>query len=238
MGIKKRWKCTLKNMAVAISLAGTLIFGTASVSADSLENARYGEYDFDTGKLTEYSVPVLGEEEEEMPGEEGELIPESAKVDKKYVSRWVKRGRYYYYYNKNGKLLKNGTYKIKGAYYCFDKKGRRLSGKFKESSGFVNVFSAKTGKCTKRYIPIKITKVFKEAAYGYAAYTSNTRELYIIPLTRKLLVDSKGNPIKASSVKKGDIVRVYTTSWLIQETCPAFIPDIYNVKLVKRAARG
>ena len=34
---------------------------------------------------------------------------------------WMKKGSYYYYYNSRGKLLRNGTYQIKGKNYCFDK---------------------------------------------------------------------------------------------------------------------
>lgn len=46
---------------------------------------------------------------------------------KMVTSKWEKVGKNYYWFKSNGKAAINGYYKVKGVYYVFDEKARRLS---------------------------------------------------------------------------------------------------------------
>ncbi len=43
-------------------------------------------------------------------------------------NKWVSSRGYFYYYNAQGKKLKNGIYEIRGKKYCFDEYGRQRGG--------------------------------------------------------------------------------------------------------------
>lgn len=164
-----------------------------------------------------------------MPGYQGSGA--SAKKN-----TWVKKKDGYYYIGKKGTYLKNGLHKVKGTYYYFDKKGRRFSGKKKDMMGFYAVFSKKNGKFVHRYVPLKVKSVSKRVGiegYAYAAENKLNRYHYLIPWSKAKLVDAKGRPIKKSAFRKGDIVRVYTTSWTIKESAPAKFYPIIKIQLVK-----
>ena len=49
--------------------------------------------------------------------------------------KWVARDQYYYFYNKEGKMLKNGIYLIRGKKYYFDAEGRQRTGWRKVGGG-------------------------------------------------------------------------------------------------------
>ena len=49
--------------------------------------------------------------------------------------QWVEKDQYYYFYNKDGQLYKNGIYLIKAKKYCFDSEGRQLTGWRKVGKG-------------------------------------------------------------------------------------------------------
>lgn len=58
----------------------------------------------------------------------------SAAAAPKY--KWVTKNQYYYFYNKDGKMLKNGIYQIKGKKYYFDAEGKQRTGWRKVGSGY------------------------------------------------------------------------------------------------------
>lgn len=58
--------------------------------------------------------------------------------------KWVEKKQYYYFYNKEGKLYKNGIYKIQGKKYCFDAQGRQRTG-WRKVNGGVYFFRDKNG---------------------------------------------------------------------------------------------
>lgn len=138
------------------------------------------EYDMTTGAETYFTVTVPGEDTGDltmqglagepedadgdltMPGYQGRPDPTPATAKKKNC--WVKKGSYYYYYNSRGKLLRNGTYQIKGKNYCFDKiwtpperqdpqYGRQLQHLFQEDRrGSFEIFSAEDHFNFKKYL--------------------------------------------------------------------------------------
>ena len=99
-------------------------------SGDPADSMDFVEYDMTTGAETYFTVTVPGEDTGDltmqglagepedadgdltMPGYQGRPDPTPATAKKKNC--WVKKGSYYYYYNSRGKLLRNGTYQIKG----------------------------------------------------------------------------------------------------------------------------
>ena len=206
--------------------AGTLPGSAYTVSADSMD---FVEYDMTTGAETYFTVTVPGEDTGDftmqglagepedadgdltMPGYQGRPDPTPATATKKNC--WVKKGSYYYYYNSRGKLLRNGTYQIKGKNYCFDKYGRRRTGKILNTDGSYSTFSKKTGEEVSRYFPLKITSILKNTLKGIAYKADkNHKRNYEISLKRVKLVDVKNHDITTAELKKGSVVRLFVKS--------------------------
>ena len=179
--------------------AGTLPGSAYTVSADSMD---FVEYDMTTGAETYFTVTVPGEDR-----------PDPTPATAKKKNCWVKKGSYYYYYNSRGKLLRNGTYQIKGKNYCFDKYGRRRTGKILNTDGSYSTFSKKTGEEVSRYFPLKITSISKNTLKGIAYKADkNHKRNYEISLKRVKLVDVKNHDITTAELKKGSVVRLFVKS--------------------------
>lgn len=88
---------------------------------------------------------------------------------KQAAGKWVKKKGYYYYYN-GRKKLKNGIFKIDGRKYCFDRKGRQLTGwrkSGKKAYYFRNANGKKGYMLTGRKVDgIKLKKSGKAAPSG------------------------------------------------------------------------
>lgn len=234
--------------------------GMTALAGDDLQLDDFYEYDMTTGKEKEYRLNLPDADSDELvlegyegrnPGREAAETEESAvkekqyraKSAKKYCSEWVTRDGNKYYYNKNGELLKNGIYKVKGSWYYFDKTGKRTSGEIMDEAGFCNVFSKKTGKLRYRYLPLKVTRVSGNAEDGcsfvgrsYKASGSAKKAEYVISGKEKL-VNRGGKRVKASSIGKGAVLKIYTKSMNVLETFPMQIPNIIKVEVVKKGVK-
>ena len=71
-------------------------------------------------------------------------VPEPTVVTQIETGKWVKKNGYYYYY-RGKKKLKKGIYEIGSRKYCFDKKGRQLTG-WRKVGKKVYYFRCKNGK--------------------------------------------------------------------------------------------
>lgn len=167
-----------------------------------------------------------------------------ARASKVYRSKWVKKNGSWYYYNKKGKILKDGIYEIKGSYYHFGKKGRRTSERYVDSIGFNCIFSVKTGKMVSRYIPLKVMKIYGNDDRGYSFNTRSYKakgrannNIYAVGIAKDevntRMIDKKGRKVKASQIKKGSVIWVYTDSMYILEG-GGIIPGIEKIVVVKK----
>ena len=110
-------------------------------------------------------------------------------------------------------MQRNGTYQIKGKNYCFDKYGRRRTGKILNTDGSYSTFSKKTGEEVSRYFPLKITSISKNTLKGIAYKADkNHKRNYEISLKRVKLVDVKNHDITTAELKKGSVVRLFVKS--------------------------
>ena len=158
-------------------------------------------------------------------------------------SRWVKRKGAWYYYNSRGKLLKNGVYKVKGSLYQFDKTGKRISTKY-HSQKFWYTFDRKTGKNTSIYTYLTIESVSPEfdsitgsRVERMGSTKTYERVSYRISAKNARIYNRNGKKINCSSLKKGDVIKVFTKSDFVYETGPAQFGPISKIRVIKTTAK-
>lgn len=173
------------------------------------------------------AAPMASEAKSLEPKSEAKV---SVKNQKNSKSGWVKRGKNRYYRMKNGKLCKSKYKKIGKYYYSFDSKGRMKTGLVKVNDKFSGYFSRKTGRLAYCVMDLKVKRVYKGSAVGQRK-SGKSYELYDIPLTKVKLVNSKGKRIKASAVKKNDLVRICFNGDIL-ERYPAAFQEIVKIKLL------
>ena len=91
-----------------------------------------------------------------------------------------------------------------------------------------DIFPRKTGRLAYCVMDLKVKRVYKGSAVGQRK-SGKSYELYDIPLTKVKLVNSKGKRIKASAVKKNDLVRVCFNGDIL-ERYPAAFQEIVKIK--------
>lgn len=105
---------------------------------------------------------------------------------KKKRGKWVRKKGWFYYYNEEGKMLKNGIFTIGKKKYCFDKKGRQLTGwrKIRKHTYYFRYSNGKNGyMVTNRKIDgVRLKKNGRAAPKGSRA----KRKLPILVRVQKL----------------------------------------------------
>ena len=158
-------------------------------------------------------------------------------------SRWVKKNGAWYYYNSRGKLLKNGVYKVNGSLYQFDKTGKRISTKY-HTQKFWYTFDRKNGKNTSIYTYLTV----EEVSAKYNSITGSRVECmgstktyekvpYRISAKTARIYDKNGKKINCSSLKKGDVIKVFTKSDFVKESAPAQFGPITKIRVIKTTAK-
>ena len=158
-------------------------------------------------------------------------------------SCWVKKNGVYYYYNSKGKLLKNGIYKINATLYHFDKAGKRTSAKY-NTHAFYYTFDKKTGKNTSIYTYLTVESVspkYNSITGSRIERVGSTKaykkETYRISAGTARIYDKSGKKISCASLKKGDMIKVFTKSDYIKESAPAQFGPITKIRVVKTTAK-
>lgn len=245
-------KCYIKKnsfgflIAICALMCVMLIMGSRKVLAsDNLPIDGFYDYDMETQEETFYTitVPDGSDSELEMEGYQGdtdttvisEFSTKTTAQKTKVTSKWIKKNGYYYYVNRNGKLLKNGIYTIKGNRYWFDKKGRRKSGTYKSpKDGFYYVFSKKNGKLISQYIYLEIESIDRKNKNVVALTYKNPGSSIGFSVKNVKIVNKKGKAIKLARLKTGDLVKVYTKSRRFLETDPMqFSAPVTKVQFVR-----
>ena len=164
-------------------------------------------------------------------------------AEKTVKSCWVKKNGAYYYYNSKGKLLRNGIYKINGTLYHFDKTGKRTSAKY-NTNVFYYTFDKKTGKNTSIYTYLTVENVspdFSSITGSRVERVGSTKaykkESYRISARTAGIYDKSGKKISCSSLKKGDVIKVFTRSDYIKESAPAQFGPITKIRVIKTTAK-
>ena len=127
--------------------------------------------------------------------------------------------------------------------YHFDKTGKRTSAKY-NTNVFYYTFDKKTGKNTSIYTYLTVENVspdFSSITGSRVERVGSTKaykkESYRISARTAGIYDKSGKKISCSSLKKGDVIKVFTRSDYIKESAPAQFGPTTKIRVIKTTAK-